>query len=358
MTKPIILFESKYTSKDVSELKKQPIFQFSDLYLTQSKEVFEISHPSLKSSANYEGELNKFIQERKKQNELAGNWLYFPWSGTLLHAVNKEEYFALRTNRNKNLITAEEQEILCNFCTGMIGLSVGGAIAANLAYLGISETMKLAEFDTLDTTNLNRVRAKISDISRPKIDLAAEQIYEINPYANLILFPQGIKQESIAQFIEEEPRPKLIFEMIDNFEMKVCLRLAAREEKIPVIMFANLGDNILLDIERYDLDNTLPLFNGKTGNIPEEILKNPDVTDEDKHKYAIELVGREYIPQRALDSVKEIGKTLVGRPQLASTVTISGGIAAYLARKIALGETVPSGRYFIDFEKAFLGKRQ
>ncbi len=130
--------------------------------------------------------------------------------------------------------------------------------------------------------------------------------------------------------------------------MKILLRLKARKLGIPVIMMANLGDGILIDIERFDLDKKTPIFNGVIGDLPEKILDNPD---EDVNKYAVQIVGKENIPDRAIESVMEIGKTLIGRPQLSSTVTIAGGLATYLTRKIALKELNWGGRKMIKFDE-------
>ena len=62
------------------------------------------------------------------------------------------------------------------------------------------------------------------------------------------------------------------------------------------------------------------------------------------------MVGRDNVPKRAVESIKEIGKTLVGRPQLMNTVTVASGIALFLARKIALGEKIKSGRILFKFD--------
>lgn len=65
------------------------------------------------------------------------------------------------------------------------------------------------------------------------------------------------------------------------------------------------------------------------------------------------MVGKENIPTRALQSVREINKTLVGRPQLSSTVAISGALASYLSRRIILGKKLPSGRKRISLNEIF-----
>jgi hypothetical protein len=342
--KPIILSE-----KTKTRIRSRAIFQRIDIYKRQCEELFEITNPALINNPSYKEILSRYISRRKGK----GVWIYFPWNGTLLHTVPENEYNLLRTNRNKNLITQQEQVILSDACIGFAGLSVGSSVATTLAYQGIGTSMKLAEFDVLSTTNLNRMRAIMKDVGKPKIDIVANALYDINPFLRLTFYPQGMTTRNLPSFIHSHPKPDLIFEIIDDFEMKIRLRLEARKAKIPVIMMANLGDSVLIDIERYDVNPKLPLFNGVIGNLPETILEHPD---EDKHKYAVAIVGKENVPKRALESVMEIGKTLVGRPQLGSTVTTAAGLAAYLARTILLKDNLPSGRYRITFSDLFTKK--
>ena len=348
--KPIILREKRHTLKNLETLKaRNDIWRIHDVYEHQLRELFDIKYPQLIGSRTYKTDFLKFFHKRsnlKKKGAFPGNWIYFPWSGMLLHTVSEEEYNVIRTNRNRNLITNEEQKKLFSGTIGIVGLSVGNAIALSLAHSGIGNAMQLAEHDTLDTSNLNRIRAGIGQVGLPKIEITARQIYEINPYAKLTLYTRGINKKTLPKYIKKGSGLKVIFEVIDDFEMKIRLRLEARKARVPVVMLTSLGDNIMIDIERYDLDGKLPLFNGLAGNAPEKILRKP-ITEEDKQKYAVQIVGVQNIPTRALESVKQVRKTLVARPQLASSIAIAGGIAAYIARKIILNEPAPSGRSII-----------
>ncbi|HYE59744.1 MAG TPA: ThiF family adenylyltransferase [Candidatus Kapabacteria bacterium] len=354
---PVILREGTYTATDVEKLKgEQRVWEVRDIYRTQLLELFKIVHPTYNRTTDLAKEQEQFFYTITRGNEqIAGDWIYFPWNGMLVHQVNESQYFALRTNRNHNIITENEQEILSRAVVGVVGLSVGSNVATSVMYSGMSTAMKLADFDTLDTTNLNRIRAGIADIGLSKVDILSRQLYEMNPYAKLHPYEQGLTKEVLEDFVSGDPKPRVIFEIIDNFEMKIFLRQLARKEGVPVIMFSNVGDSVLIDIERFDMDQNLPLFNGRVGSTPEDILRHPDITDADKNAYAIQLVGPENIPRRVLDSVYDIGKTLVGRPQLMSTVTISGGVGAYLARQIILGFPVPSGRWLVRFDQTFCG---
>ncbi len=355
LRQPHILKEGNYTLQDVEKLKRKfAIWKVCDIYERQLNELFQITHPQFLYSPSYEEECQKFIVSRlREKGQSRGNWIYFPWSGRLVHTVTEEEYAGLRTNRNRDIITAEEQQALRRFTVGLVGLSVGSNIATALTYSGIADTMKLAEFDILETTNLNRIRARLDHVGQKKIDLTAEQIYEANPYARLTMYFFGLESKKLKNFVADNPRPRLIFEIIDSFEIKIRLRQVARTYRVPVMMVTNLGDSVIIDVERYDVRKDAPFFNGRAGRIPEDILERPDITDQDRHRYAVALAGVQNIPPRALQSVAAIGKTLVGRPQMTSTVTAATGFCVYIARKIALGDSALSGSWLVKFDQLF-----
>ncbi len=349
---PIILTEGTYTQEDLDSLiKNNDVVKTIDIYAQQMTEYFEISNPALKGSAGLVAVAKKYVDGILSKKKLIGSWIYYPWSKILVHSIAEDKYFELRTNRNKNLIDAKEQEKLYNLSIGVLGLSIGSSMAISLAYSAIAGHMKLADFDTLSTSNLNRLKAKISDVGRKKIEICAEQMFEINPYQKLKLFENGVDKNSLDNFLAEGTRLGLIFEAIDDFETKIRLRMAARNLGIPVIMLTNLGDSLLIDVERYDKDKTTPILNGLIDqSVVEEILSGR-CSEADKNRFAVQIVGVENVPQRAMDSLKEIGQSLVGRPQLMSTVTVGGGLASFLARKIALGEDLPSGRKIIKWDE-------
>lgn len=347
--KPIILREGSYTPGDVRKLKHTAgVSEVRDIYENALRELFEVMHPDQKHIADYESVRSAFVAERTAR-KAAGDWILFPWSGKLIHTVNEKEYHLLRTHRNRNIITPEEQKRLLDFTVAVAGLSIGGNMAVSIAGCGISNVMKIADGDVIEPTNLNRLWGGVPSLYERKADMVSRQIYEMNPYARLAIFPHMITDASLSDFVSSDPRPDVIFEEIDDFEMKIKIRLAAREARIPVIMLTNLGDRVLIDIERYDIDEKLPVFNGLIGDLDTEILSEP-ITEERKKKYAQQIVGPENIPERVIHSVQQIGVTLAGRPQVMSTVMIGAGIAALLARKLALGEPLRSGRRLIKFD--------
>lgn len=345
INRPAILHEGEYKIEDLILFKKRiSIWNIVDLYVSQLKELFEITNPHLIYSENFNTAQDKFVKKIIGSNpEIKGNWVYFPWNGNFVHMINATDYLNLRTNRNKLLINDTEQQKLRNSTVAFLGLSIGGNMAVSLAYSGIAKNMKLAEYDSLSTSNLNRLRATIYEVGLPKIQITANKIFEIDPYANLIGFNQGITLKNLDIFFDKDPRPQLIYEACDDFKMKVKIRLEAKKRRIPLVMLTSLGDSLLVDVERYDINPNLEIFNGRVGLITEEILAK-EITEENKKKFAIMLVGKENVPERAIETIKGIGKKFVGRPQINSTVTVGSGIAAFLAKEILLNNSQFSGR--------------
>lgn len=346
---PLILEEFKYSLEDIKNLfNDYPTRKSCDLYLSQLDELYEVCNPS-KSLQNEERK-SKFFDEKLTPNaDIRGNWIYFPWNQYCVHTLNEDDFFRLRTNRNQLLITEDEQKTLYKSTVGILGLSIGSHLALNLCQQGISKTIKIADHDSIDTTNLNRIRGSLLDVTKGKSDSVQEKIHELNPYSKVISYGK-ITEVNIHDFLETAPVPKVIVEVIDDFKMKVNLRISARKNRIPVIMLSNVSDNIIIDVERYDIDSSLPLFNGLLGDLPEQIIQKPDSNPND---LAVAMVGKELIPDKALASVNEIGESLVGRPQLISTIAISSGIATYMIREILLGNKQIQGRRVIRLNDIF-----
>src|SRR3990167_161694 len=349
--KPIILREYSYKEQDVIELKKKnKIWLEKDIYKDQLRELFQITYPHVLHTIAYNQKWAYFIECRINPNiNERGDWIYFPWSGILLHAVNEKDYQKLRTNRNQYLITQSEQRLLYQIVVGIVGLSVGSQIAVNLSKQGIGKKLKLAEFDVIETTNLNRVHSSLINIKNKKIESTAKSVWEINPYSELYLFTAGLNDHNLNVFFGN-PKPDMIFEVIDDFKMKVKLRLIARKKCIPVVMFSNVGNTIIIDIERFDLFPSLSLFNNLLGDLPQRILKDKNIN---ANTYAVQMVGKKFISKRASQSVKDIGKRLIGRPQINGTETISSGLSSYIIKAIICDKSRINGRYVLNIGEVF-----
>ena len=91
-------------------------------------------------------------------------WAYYPWRRAIVAVLGPRGFRAVRLDRNRNVVTADEQARLGALRIGVVGLSAGHVIAHALAAQGLCGELRLADFDQLELTNLNRVPATVFDI--------------------------------------------------------------------------------------------------------------------------------------------------------------------------------------------------
>jgi molybdopterin/thiamine biosynthesis adenylyltransferase/nitroreductase len=276
--------------------------------------------------------------------EAYGNWVHYPWSGRLVRLLPQEAFRELKFDRNRNKISVEEQHRLRRATVAIVGLSVGNAAAITMTMEGGYGHLKLADFDTLELSNLNRLRAGIHEIGLPKTVLAARQIVELDPYASLSLFPAGVTRDNVDELLTGEPRVDVLVDECDSLEIKLLLRERARVHGIPVVM--ETSDRGLIDIERFDQEPTRPAFHGLWGKASAHSVAG--LAREEQLSLVLALVDADRISARAAASLLEIDTTLTTWPQLASEVTLGGSTIATAVRGIVLGSRVGSGRAYVD----------
>ncbi|MDJ1481678.1 Rv1355c family protein [Cytophagaceae bacterium YF14B1] len=277
-----------------------------------------------------------------------GVWVYYPWSARLVHIVDKEEFIFLRTSRNHYKITPEEQKFLSTRKIGVVGLSVGQSVSVTMAMERLFGEVRLADFDLLELTNLNRIRTGVHNLGLPKVISVAREILEIDPFLNVVCYTDGLTEENMDDFFTKGGKLDLLVEECDGIDIKILCRYKARELGIPIVMEAS--DRGLLDVERFDLEPNRPILHGLIDHLDPQkakILK----TSEEKLPYMLPIVGFETLSTRLKASALEVGQSITTWPQLASAVTFGGGLTADVSRRIMLNEYNESGRYYVDLEE-------
>lgn len=320
--------------------------QHHDEILSQCKELVKIDNPT-KKFAEKELEEVALAYLKEQGGAYFGNYVYYPWSKKLIRILPEEAFFKLRTSRNKHKITEQEQQTLRNKTVGVIGLSVGQSVAITMCIERTFGTIRIADFDTLELSNLNRIRKGVDYLGVSKTTMVAREIAEIDPYLNVEIFKEGITPENLNTFLGEgEHQLDLLVEECDAFPIKVKARKAARAKGIPVIM--DTSDKGMLDIERFDLEANRPLFHGL---VEEKALNNLAALNEmQRTAILFKVVGGESLSNRLKASLIEMNQTLTSWPQLASSVALGGAITTDAVRRILLGKPVKSGRIYIDLE--------
>jgi len=336
MDKPTIFnLNVRKDSKKYEELKGENA-QIVDEIEGQVKELELVKNPRLLIGNN-----------NLKPNNLKPStvWVYYPWRNTLVHCLNEKDFKLLRSSRNKYLILDDEQNKFDGAVIGMAGLNVGNPGAVCIA-LESAAKMKLADNDVLSVSNLNRFRAGLSDLGLNKATLTARQIYEINPYANLEVFDNGITGENMENFLLK-PRIDVLVEETDALPLKIKIRELAKKNRIPMIMVTGNGENIIVDIERFDKEPNLPLMSGYLRKKVIEGVANGPKSFAEKIKLARDFMGVKYLHPRLVKSFTMVGLKLAGIPQIAESSFLRGAAISYFARRIVQGDKIRSGRYYL-----------
>lgn len=270
-------------------------------------------------------------------------WVHYPWRDTAVRVLGPTGYRTLRFDRNRNKITALEQASMRDLRVGVVGLSVGHAVAHTLAIEGLCGELRLADFDELDLSNLNRVPATVFDLGVNKSVVAARRIAEIDPYLTVVTFEDGLVESNMDRFLDGLD---IVVDECDSLDTKLVLREHARARRIPVVM--ETSDGGLLDVERFDLEPDRPLLHGLLGDLDASALR--DIAPEQKASFAARILDPTKLTPRMLASVPEIGRTLSTWPQLGSDVALGGASVATVVRSFGLGSPPPSGRVRIDLD--------
>lgn len=326
-------------------LGKKPHIIIIDQIISHLRELMKITHPSEKLSESRMDELaDAFLGGADPSTY--GVWVYYPWLEKLVHLPEEEDFKALRTNRNRYKITPEEQASLSTKKIGIIGLSVGQSVALAMAMERSFGSLRIADFDSLEISNMNRIRTGVQNLGLPKTVIVAREIAEIDPFIQVSCYHEGISTANIDSFIHDDGSLDLLIDECDSLDIKILARQKARKAHIPVIM--DTSDRGMIDIERFDLEHDRPLFHGLIEeSLAENVLQDPAM----RVQLSLQIAGADQISERMKASLPHIGKTISTWPQLASSVMLGGAAAAELSRKLLLDETVPSGRFYIDVEK-------
>lgn len=270
---------------------------------------------------------------------------------TVVRIPSRDVYRTLRTCRNRILVGNDEQDAWSRAVVCVAGLSVGASAVQACALTGVGH-LRIADPDVVSITNLNRLSASLLDIGRPKTELAERRVTELDPYIEVERFDTGYDPERAVDFLYGAGRDRVaavVIEEVDSFPHKVHLRQQARTHQVPVISATDMGERVVLDIERYDHNPGYPIFHG---------LIDEDVADASStQQQAVALLRDAITPRMGAAAEAMARRAIKSWPQLGSTSTTAGGLVAAVARLIVMeavrkdDQVVQSGRYLVDVEE-------
>lgn len=144
-------------------------------------------------------------------------------------------------SRNIGWTTESEQQSLRGKCVAIAGMGgVGGFHLLTLARLGVGRFC-IADLDDFELANFNRqAGAGMSTLDRSKVEVLAGMARDINPEADVRVFPQGVHAQNLAEFFRDVD---LYVDGLDFFAFEVREQVFAycAEHRIPAVTVAPLG---------------------------------------------------------------------------------------------------------------------
>lgn len=369
MTENVLLRSRNPTTGCGDDVFMPQFFRISDPEQRKSLDVILLADPSIRVFDQVESQVIELLKIRNPSTPLTtaqkeealsalkatgcdeyGVWVFYPWSAYLVHILDEAEFIELRTSRNKYKITDAEQHLLATKKVGIIGLSVGQTIAITMTIERLFGEIRLADFDDLELSNLNRLRAGLHQLGKPKVLIAAREIAEIDPFIRVVPYFEGITEGNIDEFLTYNGKLDVLIEECDGFDVKILSRLRAKHFRIPVVMETN--DRGMLDIERFDLEPDRPVLHGLIDHLEfSDLSALKSLSNQEKLPFIHAILNLDNVSQGLKNSLPEIGRTITTWPQLASSIMLGGALVADTCRRIFLNKLVTSKRYIIDLEE-------
>ncbi len=143
---------------------------------------------------------------------------------------------------------------------------VGGYVAEGLARSGVG-ALVLLDYDMVSVTNINRqIIALESTIGRPKVEVMAERIWQINPECKIdihqVFYEKGRDEELIPDDVD------FVADAIDSVGAKADLIAKSLEKGTAIISSLGMGNKLdpsLVEITDISKTHTCPLARAVRG---------------------------------------------------------------------------------------------
>ncbi|MDR1171921.1 MAG: tRNA threonylcarbamoyladenosine dehydratase [Bacteroidales bacterium] len=218
------------------------------------------------------------------------------------------------------LIHAENLEKLRSAHVLVVGLGGVGAYAAEmLCRAGIGK-LTIVDGDTVQPSNRNRqLLALYSNEGRPKTEVMAERLRDINP---------DIQLETVSEFIRDEylmeiaGRPyDYMVDAIDTLSPKVYLLYCALENRQRIV--SSMGAGGKLDPLQIRVDDLSKTFNCRLAHVLRKRLRKLGVTTGIKAVFSTEQADKESVVPCDEQNKKSVAGTISYLPAMFGCVCAS-----------------------------------
>jgi molybdopterin/thiamine biosynthesis adenylyltransferase len=109
---------------------------------------------------------------------------------------------------------------------------LGSPVALYLAAAGVGHLV-LSDFDSVDLSNLQRqIAHRYSDIGRPKVESARDQILALNPDIQVSVLNQRLEGETL---LAQVALADVVVDCCDNFSSRFAINSACVQQRTPLV---------------------------------------------------------------------------------------------------------------------------
>lgn len=146
--------------------------------------------------------------------------------------------------RTELLLKKEKIDILKSSNVLVVGLGGVGAYAAEMIARASVGKMTIIDADVVSITNCNRQLVALhSTIGRPKAQILAERLRDINPEIELTIIEEFISDTRISEILNMQ-KYDYIVDAIDTLTPKIDLIKGALERNIPLVSSQGAGSKM------------------------------------------------------------------------------------------------------------------
>lgn len=161
---------------------------------------------------------------------------------------------------------------------------VGSYAAEALGRAGVGR-ITLVDCDDICLTNVNRqIHALSSTLGRPKVEVMAERLADINPDAAILPVRAFFSRDNARELLD--PAPDYVLDAIDHFTAKAALIGQCRDRRIPVI--SSMGAANKLDPTRIRVDDISATRHCRMARSMRRILRQAGIESGVKVVYSTE----------------------------------------------------------------------
>lgn len=138
-----------------------------------------------------------------------------------------------RYDRNKPLISEEEQKLIGSCAAAVVGLGgLGGTIAEQLARLGFGRLI-LIDGDVVDESNLNRqIFATEETIGLTKVEAALKRLRTVNSKTAYSVRNVRLDENNAVTLLRGAD---IVFDALDNISSRRILQAACKKLELPLV---------------------------------------------------------------------------------------------------------------------------